>query len=261
MLLQEQQADVAAMMLNNELLMIEEALISLGHSSTQSGDWLHQLQLLDRTLCNGEPLHQLEQLDGQLEAADFQQLLKEDPTLALTHAHQRAASLAGQLVRSHKLQCAYFEECIQCKALELQPLQETLRAEKVQQETYKKLCEQAKMELAQQQETITNLMDLSSTFLPPDTTKERRQDKQTIHAAHEALHKANAEKAVYQAALEQAEEQLLLASKQLLVHGAQLPTQSPHVGALSYRSGIPNLSPTLLKDHNDAEPLSINYLN
>ena len=171
---------------------------------------------------------QLEQLDGQLEAADFQQLLNEDPTLALvlyalshltghwlpqkmilmriclvfdskvtvyththtlthslvlvvmmrsmkvktsryshadsqilshlaaasscarsickshwlllqTHAHQRAASLAGQLVRSHKLQCAYFEECIQCKALELQPLQETLRAEKAG-------CEQAKVQ-------------------------------------------------------------------------------------------------------------------
>jgi hypothetical protein len=56
---QEQQADVTAMMLNNELLMIEEALISLGQTSSQSSQWLQQLQLLDRTLCNAEPIQQV----------------------------------------------------------------------------------------------------------------------------------------------------------------------------------------------------------
>lgn len=167
---QEQHADLLSMMLNNELVMVEEKLLSakfVASDSASSGGlalWLQQLHLLKQCLIHLD-LDKLELVDTALDAQNFEALVNlDDLGLALAHASQRAAALAGHVNKSHKLACGYLEDCIRCKANEVSKLVDQLEQEKASRKDIV-------LELSQQHETIASLMELGPEWLngPADT--------------------------------------------------------------------------------------------
>eukprot|EP00656_Telonema_subtile_P017949 TRINITY_DN19680_c0_g1_i2.p1 TRINITY_DN19680_c0_g1~~TRINITY_DN19680_c0_g1_i2.p1 ORF type:complete len:188 (+),score=43.26 TRINITY_DN19680_c0_g1_i2:320-883(+) len=149
--------------------------------------------MLKRTVCVADP-KQISFLEASLDAEDFEELLSQDVTLALAHAQQRATALAGQLIHAHKLSCLYFEECVRCKATEVCKIESTLNEEK---EARKGIVD----ELSQQHETIASLMDIGPEWFSDTPAVRSNED----HRLQIALQQANADRAFYKAALEEAE--------------------------------------------------------
>lgn len=243
LLFHEQQADLTAMMLNNELVMIEEHLLGECFANDPAAGtiplWLQQMHMLKRTLCSLDP-QQLGLLEASLDAQEFDTVLQQDVGLALAHAQQRATALAGQLIHAHKLSCVYFEECVRCKSSEVNKIQCVLDEEK---EARKGIVD----ELSQQHETIATLMEIGPEWFSDGTPSIGAPDQ-----LQRALDQANADKALYQAALEQAEEQLLrLASGK----SGSAPSDPLLAHAKSIRDGLSALSIGILKDTSHLEEL------
>eukprot|EP00658_Telonema_sp_P-2_P015851 TRINITY_DN16124_c0_g1_i5.p1 TRINITY_DN16124_c0_g1~~TRINITY_DN16124_c0_g1_i5.p1 ORF type:complete len:246 (+),score=68.70 TRINITY_DN16124_c0_g1_i5:208-945(+) len=238
------------MMLSNELIMIEEQILlsdSWGqdeHSSLPSGFgavplWLQQLHLQKKLLLQNDK-SQLNQLEASLDATNFENLLVStgngtDLSLALAHAQQRATVLTGQLLHLHKISCLYFQDCLRAKASQVLQLEKTVEFEKAARKD-------VVTELAQQHETVANLMELGPEWLGGASHHQASHTK-----LQSALDQATADKQLYQAALEQAEEQLLT-----LKGGAvSNKCNSPDVTAMtaqSVRDGLSALGMSILKE-------------